>query len=143
MPWRRASKRTRSISYTATILAVGLRHAGRLEDAEAELRKVLELDENFPLAVGTLGAVCAQQGRFEEALTLTERAYALTPWAQSDRRTARGAPAFAPAPRAGPSALLERLSRARHAELPTGMAVFHAMCGEFDRAAESAERRDR
>ena len=61
--------------------AVGLRHAGRLEDAEAELRKVLEIDENFPLAVGTLGAICAQQGRFEEALTLTERAYALTPWA--------------------------------------------------------------
>ena len=29
-------------------LAVGLRHAGRPEDAEAELRKVLEIDENFP-----------------------------------------------------------------------------------------------
>ena len=53
-------------------LAVGLRHAGRLEDAEAELRKILEIDENFPLALDTLGAICAQQGRFEEALTLTE-----------------------------------------------------------------------
>src|SRR5438874_10847989 len=62
-------------------LAVGLRHAGRLEDAEAELRKVLEIDANFPLALETLGAVCAQQGRSEEALALTERVYALTPWA--------------------------------------------------------------
>ena len=70
--------------------AVGLRHAGRLEDAEAELRKILEIDEDFPLAVGTLGAICAQQGRFEEALTLTERAYRLTPWSQSDHRTTRG-----------------------------------------------------
>src|SRR4030095_15250346 len=60
--------------------AVGLRHAGRVEDAEAELRKILEIDENFPHAVNTLGAICAQQGRFEEALTLTERAYTLTPW---------------------------------------------------------------
>ncbi|MDO8678353.1 MAG: protein kinase [Acidobacteriota bacterium] len=41
-------------------LAVGLRHAGRLEDAESELRKVLEIDENFPLALDTLGAICAQ-----------------------------------------------------------------------------------
>src|SRR5205085_2091443 len=51
--------------------AVGLRHAGRLEDAETELRKVLEINANFPLALGTLGAVCAQQERFGEALTLT------------------------------------------------------------------------
>ena len=81
-------------------LAVGLRHAGRLEDAEAELRKVLEIDENFPLAVGTLGAVCAQQGRFGEALTLTERAYALTPWAHPIVGQL-AALWFAPEPRAG------------------------------------------
>ena len=62
-------------------LALGLRHAGRLEDAESELLKVLEIDGNHPLALETLGAICAQQGRFEEALTLTERAYTLTPWA--------------------------------------------------------------
>ena len=71
-------------------LAVGLRHAGRLDDAEAELRKVLEIDENFPLALGTLGAICAQQGRFEEALAWTERAQASTPLGAADRRTARG-----------------------------------------------------
>ena len=58
----------------------------------AELRTVLELDENFPLAVGTLGAICAQQGRFEEALTLSEKAYAVDALVQSDRRTTRGAP---------------------------------------------------
>ena len=60
--------------------AVGLRHLGRLDDAAAELRKILEVDGNFGLAVGTLGAVRAQQGLFDEALALTERAYALTPW---------------------------------------------------------------
>ena len=119
--------------------AVGLRHAGRLEDAEAELRTVLELDENFPLAVGTLGAVCAQQGRFEEALTLTERACALTPWANpiigqlAALLVRAGATSRA-------DALLERLRLGNAYGAPTGLAVFHAMCGEFDRAAEWTER---
>ncbi len=119
-------------------LAVGLRHAGRLEDAEAELRKVLEIDENFPLALGTLGAVCAQQGRFEEALTLTEKVYTLTPWASPiigqlaallvrARDTSRA------------DALIEKLRRGETCGAPAGLAVFHAMCGEFDRAAECAE----
>ena len=72
--------------------AVGLRHAGRLEDAEAELRKVLEIDENFPLALGTLGAVCAQQGRFEEALTCDREGACDDALGESDRRAVRGAP---------------------------------------------------
>ena len=120
-------------------LAVGFRHAGRLDDAETELRQVLELDENFPMAVGTLGSVCAQQGRFAEALTLSERACALTPWTH---------------PVVGQlAALLVRTGAASRAETlldglrpgtacgaPAGMAVYHAMCGEFDRAAEWATR---
>ena len=119
-------------------LAVGLRHAGRLEDAEGELRKVLEIDENFPLAVGTLGAVCAQQGRFGEALTLTERAYALTPWANpivgqlAALLVRAGATSRA-------DALIEKLGPGKAYGAPTGLAVFHALCGEFDRAAEWAE----
>jgi tetratricopeptide (TPR) repeat protein len=120
-------------------LAVGFRHAGRLDDAETELRQVLELDENFPMAVGTLGSVCAQQGRFAEALTLSERACALTPWIH---------------PVVGQlAALLVRTGAASRAETlldglrpgtacgaPAGLAVYHAMCGEFDRAAEWTER---
>ena len=120
-------------------LAVGLRNAGRLDDAEAELRRVLELDENFPMAVGTLGAICAQQGRIEEALTLSERAYALTPWSNpvvgqlAALLVHTGATSRA-------EALLEGLRPGTACGAPTGMAVFHAMCGEFDRAAEWVER---
>lgn len=119
--------------------AACLRNAGRLEDAEAELRRILELDENFPLAVGTLGAVCAQQGRFGEALTLSEKAYALTPWSNAvvgqlaALLVRTGATSRA-------EALLEGLRPGTACGAPTGMAVFHAMCGEFDRAAEWAER---
>jgi len=118
--------------------AVGLRHAGRLEDAEAELRRILEIDENFPLAVNTLGAICAQQGRFEEALTFTEKAHALTPW----RHPVIGQLA-ALLVRTGAThradALLEKLGTGKTYGAPTGLAVFHAVCGDFDRAADWAE----
>jgi TolB-like protein/Tfp pilus assembly protein PilF len=118
--------------------AVGLRHAGRPEDAEAELRKVLEIDENFPLALGTLGAVYAQQGRLEEALALTERASALTPWAHPIIGQLAALLVRTGAVRRA-DAWLEKLGSGRAYGAPTGLAVFHAMCGELDRAADWAE----
>jgi len=119
-------------------LAVGLRHAGRLEQAEAELRKVLEIDETFTLALDTLGAVCAQQGRFDEALMLTERAYALMPsLSQTVGQLAALLARAGAASRA--DALLQDLRRGGVGVAPTGLAVFHAMREEFDRAAEYAE----
>jgi tetratricopeptide (TPR) repeat protein len=118
--------------------AAGLRHAGRLDDAHAELRKVLEIDENFPLALGTLGAVCSQQGRLEEALALTERAYALTPWAHPIIGQLAALLVRTGATRP-PDALLEKLGSGREYGAPTGLAVFYAMCGELDRAADWAE----
>ena len=120
-------------------LAVGLRNVGRLDEAEAELRRVLELDEHFALAVGTLGAVCAQQGRFEEALALSERAHALSPWSNmivgqlAALLVSAGATSRA-------ETLLDGLRPGTAWGAPTGMAVFHAMRGEFDRAAEWAAR---
>ena len=120
-------------------LAVCLRNAGRLEDAEAELRRVLELGEDFPMAVGTLGAVCAQQGRLGEALMLTEKAHALMP--ESNPIAGQLAALLVlTGSTSRAEALLERLRPGTLCGAPTGMAVFHAMCGEFDRAAEWTER---
>jgi serine/threonine-protein kinase len=122
-----------------TLFAVGLRNAGQLDDAETELRQVLELDQSFPMAVGTLGAVCAQQGRFHEALTLSERACALTPWTHPVLgQLAALLVRTGAASRAEP--LLDTLRPGTACGAPAGMAVYHAMCGEFDRAAEWAER---
>ena len=121
------------------IFASGLRNAGRIDQAEDELRRVLELDENFPLAVSTLGAVRAQQGRLEEALALSEKAYGLTPWSNpvvgqlAALLVRTGAVSRA-------ETLLEGLRPGTAWGAPTGLAVFHATCGEFDRAAEWAER---
>ncbi|MGI8783188.1 MAG: hypothetical protein ACR2L2_06015, partial [Acidobacteriota bacterium] len=99
---------------------------------------VLELDENFPLAVGTLGAVCAQQGRLGEALTLTERVHALTPWANPMIGQLAALLVRTGATRRG-EALIERLRSGKAYGAPTGLALFHALCGEFDRAAEWTE----
>ena len=87
----------------------------------------------------TLGALCAQQGRWDEALGLSDKAHALTPWSH----LAAGQLA----------ALLVRTGETSRAETlvaglrsgnawgaPIGMAMFHAICGEFDQAAAWAER---
>jgi len=119
-------------------LAVCFRNAGRLEDAEAELRRVLELDEDFPWAVGTLGAVCVQQGRLAEALMLTEKAHALMP--ESNPIVGQLAAILVlTGSTSRAETLLERL-RPGTLGSPTGMAMFHAMCGKFDQAAAWTER---
>jgi serine/threonine-protein kinase len=121
------------------ILAIGLQHAGRLKDAEAELRQVLEIDENYPPALTTLGAICAQQARLAEALTLTERVHAAAPWAN----TVTGQLA-ALLVRTGAESradeLIKTLGCGEAYGAPTALALFHAVCGKFDRAAEWAER---
>ena len=57
-------------------LAVGLRNVGRLDEAEAELRRVLELDEHFALAVGTL-VPCARRRVIRRSSRIDERSHVL------------------------------------------------------------------
>ena len=108
------------------LYARGLRHLGRLDEAEAELRGILDVDANFPWALETLGAVCAQQGNSEEALAFTERAHVVTPWSN----TVMGQLA-ALLERAGDrkraDALLQTLGTGEAYGASTGLAIFHAM----------------
>jgi tetratricopeptide (TPR) repeat protein len=120
-------------------LAVGFRHAGRLGDAEDELHKVLEIDEQFPLALGTLGAICAQQDRFEEALTWSERAHAAMPWSLpivgqlAAVLTRTGSTDRA-------DALIDPLMPGTAYGASTGLAIYYAMGGDLGRAAHWAQR---
>ena len=119
--------------------ARGLRLGARVQDAEAELRKILEIDENYPHALATLGSVCAQQERFEEALALTERAHALMPWSsliigQLAAILVRTGATI----RAG--ALIEKFREGAAEFAPIGLVVFHSLCGNIDQAVEWAER---
>jgi serine/threonine-protein kinase len=53
--------------------------AGRFEEAQAECRTLLEMNENFPYALFALGSCLAAQGRLAEALPYAEKAYSLAP----------------------------------------------------------------
>ncbi|MBZ5634978.1 MAG: protein kinase [Acidobacteriia bacterium] len=120
------------------LLARGLRLAGRLDDVEAELRAVLEIDENYPHALATLGSICAQQGRFEEALTVTRKANAVMPWSNpvigqlAALLVRTGAASQA-------DHLIEKLGPGTAPGAASGLVIFHAVCGDLDRAAKWAE----
>jgi TolB-like protein len=121
-------------------LAVSMRHCGSLQEAEAELRKILEVDGRYPLALGTLGAIYAQQGRFREGLELTETAYAIAPstltWLagqlaallMSTGESGRAAP------------LIDSLRSGTAYTASVGLMVFHALLGQWAEAASYAER---
>jgi serine/threonine-protein kinase len=119
--------------------ARGLRHLGRLDDAAAELRGILDVDADFPWALETLGAVCAQQGNGEEALALTERAHVVTPWSFTivGQLAALQEPA---GDRKRADALLETLGTGEDYGASTGLAIFHAMTGNAEQAAVWAAR---
>jgi TolB-like protein/Tfp pilus assembly protein PilF len=121
------------------ILATGLRHLGRLDEALAELQKILEVDEYYGPAVFLLGAIRAQQGFSEEALRLSERAYELMPW--SSPLIGQFAALLARAGAADRAdALIDVLKSGGVCGAPAGLAGFHALRGDLDQAAEYAER---
>jgi Tfp pilus assembly protein PilF len=119
--------------------ARGLRHLGRLDEAAAELRSVLDIDADFPWALETLGGVCAQQGNSEEALALTERAQAVTPWSYTVMGQLAALRQRA-GDRKGADALLETLGTGEGYGASTGLAIFHAMTGNAEQAADWAAR---
>jgi len=121
------------------IWARALRHSGRLKEAEAEWRKVLDLEENFPSALESLGQTCAHQGRIEEALALTGKAYALMPWSNM-LAGQLAAVLMLSRQRDRAQELLAKLRDSSEYGCPTGMTLFHALCGEHGRAAEWAEK---
>ena len=66
-------------------LEKALRHhtAGELPQAEAIYRAVIEQDPNDPDALHLLGALLAQSGRVDEALTFLDRAIQADPRSRS------------------------------------------------------------
>src|SRR5579871_2770913 len=55
------------------------RNEGRLMEAEAVCRQILEAQPNFPEATHLLGVIAHQNGRLGEAITHVERAVKLAP----------------------------------------------------------------
>jgi serine/threonine-protein kinase len=119
--------------------AIGLRHAGRLQEAEAELRAVLDRDQSFGLAPLTLSSICAQQGQFDEALQLAEKAYESTPWNSHTIGQLAGVLACMGETKRV-NELVAMLMPGEAYGAPLALAVFHAQRGDVDAAADWAAR---
>jgi len=120
------------------IFARGLRLADRPDAAETELRAVLEIDEDYPHALATLGSICAQQGRFEEALKFTRKANAVMPWSNpvvgqlAGLLVRTGAASQA-------DAWIEKLGPGTAPGAASGLVIFNALRGDLHQAARWAE----
>jgi serine/threonine-protein kinase len=119
--------------------AWGLLSAGEVDAGEAQLRQQCELLTNIFQPFYLLGLSQMLRGAHREGLASAEASYAKAPW----NMTASGLYAGA----------LARAGQARHAEdllqklrpgdgygAPIGLAVYHLVNAELDRAAEWAER---
>jgi tetratricopeptide (TPR) repeat protein len=113
--------------------------AGRMGDAEAELRSILEIDPAYPHALALLGLIYAQEGRFEEALPMTEQAHVSMPWSPL---VAGALAAICVRTRnmSRADALTRNLKKGPDQFLPVGLAIFYALSGEMEEAAEWAAR---
>jgi TolB-like protein len=119
----------------------GLHAAGQDDRAIAEAEKILAVDKNRWSVYLALGRIYSFRGQMAEALAATEKAFELASW------NARAAALFA-------GVLFQSGDHGRARELiaklraesgdgygaPMAMAVFHAMCGEADAAADWFEK---
>jgi serine/threonine-protein kinase len=115
--------------------AVCLRAAGEAAEADAELRRVMEIDPSFWFPYFILGVHSALAGRIEEAVRLSDDAYRMAPW-------------FAPIiglraallERGGGSAtapeLVRRLEHADTGVDPIGPAIYHLVRGDLEATAD-------
>lgn len=117
-------------------LALTLRSAGRLEDGDHELRRVMQIDESFWFPHFMLGVNRALDGHLEEAVAISERAFQLAPWfkpivgfrAAMLRRTGQVD--------AANQLRSEHLRTGDRYGDPIGPAMFHLLSGEFEDAAD-------
>lgn len=68
--------------YAVRIYGTALLHLNRLNEAEAQLRRALELKPDFPIAIIDLALLLLLAGRFEEGWAVYERR-----WSDTDRMT--------------------------------------------------------
>jgi eukaryotic-like serine/threonine-protein kinase len=119
--------------------AICLLAVGKEAEADLEWRQVLELDMNLAPVLSFVSVQHALAGRFREALVFAERAYSIAPWLPNVIGLLAGVLVLTgDANRA--QALLEKLRPGQAYGAPRGLAVFHLLCGEVDRAADWTEK---
>ncbi|HEV2200940.1 MAG TPA: protein kinase [Bryobacteraceae bacterium] len=116
-------------------LAVCLLAAGSEAEGEAELRQVLEIDENFQPALGNVVISYALRGELAEARACAESAYASTPGVPQVIGLLAGVLALS-GDTGRAETFLEKLRPGQAYGAPRGLAIFHVLCGEIEKAAD-------
>jgi tetratricopeptide (TPR) repeat protein len=119
------------------VLGACLEASGK--DGSEELRRAVELGDDPFLTFLNLGLIHLSRGRIAEALAAAERAYSLASWSSraigwlagvlvlsGDRDRAQG--------------LLDNLGSGQAYGTPHGLATFHLLCSDIDRAADWMEK---
>jgi Tfp pilus assembly protein PilF len=118
-------------------LAVSLVCTGRLAEAQVELHKVLEFEENYVWAAYMVALTYARQEKWTEALHFAEKASSsLMP--QAIGVLAGVLKRVGEANRA--EELIQRLMPGETYGAPLGFCLFYLLCGEIDRAADWLEK---
>jgi len=112
---------------------------GRDAEAEMEFRQILELDENFTPARLNMIMIHALRGELVEALAYAEKAYAAAPAVPHAIGLLAGVLALS-GDTGRAEALLEKLRPGRAYGAPRGLAIFHLICGEVEKAADWTEK---
>jgi serine/threonine protein kinase/tetratricopeptide (TPR) repeat protein len=115
-----------------------LRNLGLDEEALAASRKAVELDPQFWIGWFQLGVDYAIRNRHAEALPYAERAYAAAPWSPYSTGLMAGVFSNTGQPE-NAEPLLARLHDDPYRG-PVGLCTYYLSCGDFDRAAEWAEK---
>jgi serine/threonine protein kinase len=112
-------------------LAGALLAAGKDSEGSAELRYMVELDENFWYASLMLGIFYALKGALDEALGYAQRAYAMAPFAPLIVGLLAGV-LMRKGEAAQAEEMLRRLRPGEAYKAPAGLAIFSLVCGEID-----------
>jgi serine/threonine-protein kinase len=122
-----------------TRLAFCLWTAGRDEDALGETNRALDLDENHPTPNAFLAFYQINKGAFNEALPFAEKCYSLNPYLPLSAGPLAGLLV-----RTGDTAradeILSKLGPPAVFGVPSGLALFHLITGEIEKAADWCER---
>ena len=112
-----------------------LNMAGLYDDALKAGHVALEIDAGYWYCHFAIAETYAAQGMWSEALAAAEKAYELAPW--SARATGFLAGLLK---RSGPSDRAETLVHQLENAAPIGMAIYHVLCSEKEKAAEWYEK---
>jgi eukaryotic-like serine/threonine-protein kinase len=121
-----------NLRYTMGVCLVG---AGRLAEAEAQFKRVLELDPAFMTAHELQAFVCLARGDVAKACSWAEQAAKLAPWDPVVIGTHAATLGLA-GDAAGAAALLGTLGDGSAFGAPIGLAVHDLLRGEIDQAAD-------